>query len=52
MHLRSAGQRAGIKHHVDGNAFVEHVLVDCDLSSLGLRMNADRALVGLSFLAK
>src|SRR5579864_1043942 len=43
---------AGIKHHVDGNALVEHVLVDCDLSSLGLSMNADRALVGLSFLAE
>ena len=42
----------GIKRYVHGSGLVQHVLVDCDLGSLGLSMNADRALVGLTFFTE
>src|SRR4051812_10200610 len=42
----------GIKGYVHWSGLVQHVLVDCDLRSLGLSMNADRALVDLTFFTE
>ena len=41
---------AGVKGKVDGRTLIEHVLVDGDLGSLGLSLDADRAH-GLGILA-
>ena len=53
---RIAGERdvddivAGIEHEINGRAFIQHVLVDGHLGSLGLGLDADRTHA-LRFLA-